>query len=1421
MQGSSVAVSEEDKRDRVISLFQYIEELNKLKQKPVLNVSEYSKAGMVLPASEIPEKSNDIYIGYDDKEAGVLLAVHRPDYEDYPDADEAKLQIIKQTEKIFTKLYDAYFELKKNPETMEIIVADGFIRDRDNDEIDHPLLTKRVRLDYDAEKNTVYVMDSEAPAELYNAAFQNISGINHKAVEQLRNDLSEFEFHPIDRENTPKFIEGMAHSLSSEGAFSENGVPSNWKDHNKILVYLNLSFIVRKRSDGTVKAVEQIISAVKNGAEIPDPILDIVCGGADETEENDQDTLEEHLAAVGGESADILLAKAANREQLEIAGRIETNDAVLVQGPPGTGKTHTIANLLGHFLANGKSVLVTSYTSKALSVLKEKVPDGLQDLCVAVLEDSNKDMEKSIDGITDFMSANTSDEMREYMERLAAERESVIKELALVRRKIFRIIKNENEIAVLDGTGYTPSKVAAYVANHSELEFIIPGSVADQLSFPLNREELDILYKSNDEISDEDESEVYVDLPRSDEVLAPKDYKSLIETMEEFEKRLGELETDSGWIGKNDPAKECFQVSKGGKTFNIAYAAKDILNNLTVLIDQDNPDGLIKIAAADGINGGVYKDKWVTLVKQIKETERYAKSVSGSQFGKRIKVPENDNLENLKDQLERAEIILRDKGRFPLFMNGKAELQEAMARTSIDGRVPETADECKLIIGYISLIQKRQRCGAYWDELLGVSGIPYFESLDPEKPERIASSWIPFIESSLFWDRDFYGPISNALYAMGIDPDELFDIRLPDSNLLKLEKKIKGIHNIIPIFAEMTDIYEKEAICSDLVKRTEEALSYGTRKESTLCKSMLEAFRDEDVDAYGSGFERVCKITEKKELIRDRRFILEKLDAAAPEWSRAIRNRAGIHGENKPPKNIIEAWKYKQYVRILSKLYEQPYIELQQECTKLNHEYRRVTADYAEKSAWYHLLSRTEGNLDMQQALNGWKLTVKKIGEGNGKNVPALKAEARRLMSLCQKAVPAWIMPINRALESLNPGKNQFDVVIIDEASQSDISSLAILFMGKKLIIVGDDKQVSPMSIGVETEKIENLKKLYIDQKIPNAHLYDGTTSIYDIASTTFQPLMLTEHFRCVPEIIGFSNMLSYDNKIKPLREAGSSRLVPAVINYRVPDGKRSGKVNRKEAECIVSLMKECIEKPEYKGKSMGIISLLGDDQAKIIQTMISKEIDPVEVKNRNILCGNASNFQGDERDVIFLSMVDSVDDSGTLPRTGFGAGDAFRKRYNVAVSRAKDQLWVVNSLDARKDLKPGDIRRLLLEYADDPSMFEIKPEGNGRESESEFVVDVAKRLLKAGFNVIQQYEVGTYKLDITVVSGKKMAAIECDGERPHSSDSLIRDAMEKQTILERLGWKFIRVRGCEYYRDANKTIEKIIEELHKAGFTV
>jgi superfamily I DNA and/or RNA helicase len=147
-------------------------------------------------------------------------------------------------------------------------------------------------------------------------------------------------------------------------------------------------------------------------------------------------------------------------------------------------------------------------------------------------------------------------------------------------------------------------------------------------------------------------------------------------------------------------------------------------------------------------------------------------------------------------------------------------------------------------------------------------------------------------------------------------------------------------------------------------------------------------------------------------------------------------------------------------------------------------------------------------------------------------------------MSECRSAVPVWVMPLSRVVENFDPCSTRFDVVIIDEASQSDVMALVALYLGKTALVVGDHEQVSPSAVGQDLGIIQNLIFQYL-QGVPNSDLYDGQISIYDLARQSFGgTTCLVEHFRCVPEIIQFSNMISYDQRIKPLRElTGRKRL--------------------------------------------------------------------------------------------------------------------------------------------------------------------------------------------------------------------------------------------------------------------------------------
>ena len=241
-------------------------------------------------------------------------------------------------------------------------------------------------------------------------------------------------------------------------------------------------------------------------------------------------------------------------------------------------------------------------------------------------------------------------------------------------------------------------------------------------------------------------------------------------------------------------------------------------------------------------------------------------------------------------------------------------------------------------------------------------------------------------------------------------------------------------------------------------------------------------------------------------------------------------------------------------------------------------------------------------------------------------------------MARASGAVPVWVMPISLVAENFDPRTTRFDVVVIDEASQADLNALIPMYLGKQVIVVGDHEQVTPLGVGQGQALLDNLRRQILED-IPNSHLFDSRFSIYDIGRQSFgDGIRLVEHFRCVPEIIAFSNQLSYDGKIKPLRESNSTQLKPACVAVRV-EGRRDGHVNKAEARRIVDLIKAMIVHPAYADKSIGVIGMVGDQQTMTIQSLILKEIPGAEIERRRIIAGSSSEFQGDERDVMLLGM--------------------------------------------------------------------------------------------------------------------------------------------------------------------------------------
>ncbi len=163
---------------------------------------------------------------------------------------------------------------------------------------------------------------------------------------------------------------------------------------------------------------------------------------------------------------DVLLGKEANEEQVQIIRRLSHSGSVIVQGPPGTGKTHTIANLIGHQLAQGKSILVTAQTAKALRVLRDKVPEVLRPLCVAVLgsdHDARRQLETSIGSITERLTTQTSESLDARAAGLRQRRKELLTESKVLQRDLRESLENEYREIVVDGRRFTPADAARYV----------------------------------------------------------------------------------------------------------------------------------------------------------------------------------------------------------------------------------------------------------------------------------------------------------------------------------------------------------------------------------------------------------------------------------------------------------------------------------------------------------------------------------------------------------------------------------------------------------------------------------------------------------------------------------------------------------------------------------------------------------------------------------------------------------------------------------------------------------------------------------------------------------------------------------------------------------------------------------------------
>jgi very-short-patch-repair endonuclease len=403
-------------------------------------------------------------------------------------------------------------------------------------------------------------------------------------------------------------------------------------------------------------------------------------------------------------------------------------------------------------------------------------------------------------------------------------------------------------------------------------------------------------------------------------------------------------------------------------------------------------------------------------------------------------------------------------------------------------------------------------------------------------------------------------------------------------------------------------------------------------------------------------------------------------------------------------------------------------------------------------------------------------------------------------------------MSVDRAIEQFAAGAH-FDVVIVDEASQADLFALPVLSLAERAVVVGDDQQIGPQ-LGF-VGPVAGLIHSHLGD-VPSAEHFDPESSLYDHAvRRSPERILLTEHFRCVPQIIEFSSKHYYDGKIMPLR-ADRPSLAP-IRTVFLESGTRApvaphGDVNLAEATALVDRVAAIVADDAYAGKSIGVISLLSTSgQAGLLLERIRETIGEDEMERRRLRVGDAYTFQGDERDVVLVSMVVSGQDG----RVAAFTRREYHRRINVAASRARDQLWIFHSVQPSA-LLPDDARSLLLTYATTPA-----PPAPAGEPENDFERDVLRRLTGRGYRPVPQFRIGAYRIDfvLNAPDGRRLA-IECDGDAYQGPEQWESD-MRRQAVLERVGnCMFVRIRGSIFAREPEAAMRPVWQRIADLGIT-
>jgi very-short-patch-repair endonuclease len=1316
-------------------------------------------------------------------------------------------------EKVYAPLFVINRDLKRLGEEFELVLGLGCLtwKTPSTQQVRRHLIAAQVTLEFDPAGGMFTLRPASDGARLA-LEIDMLDPSEQPSVPQrevVAADLAHAGDDPWDFQAIDKALRGFTQAIKEDGTYDPAAYELSGMERVPQTAFAPALLLRRRTSKGLLLAFEEVIKQLQEGETIPPGVKRLTKAATNEGAGNEPPRLPNILPSPP--NTRVYFPLPANEDQRQIVERLDGRHGVLVQGPPGTGKSHTIANLICHLLATGQRVLITAQTPRALQVLRDKLPPEIRPLCLSVLGNdkaAQDNVEDSVRNITDRADSWNAGPANEEIRKAETELDRLAQRETTLEREVrtFREAEIHNH-TISDGAYSGTAQAIAQQVRRDAQRFAWFTDVAEPESpMPIDADALSAYRDGMVRVSPQRAAEVEQCRPaRGSEIPADDTLTRLIQSSHTLRDRLRPIADGEVHLGTL-PLEELRAASSALRALQAAVHQVPTAATPWAAVALSD---VLKCAGAG----------WELLLSQTSSAVAAHHSTATALDTKDIRLPAG----------RRPDVLL-------------ADVTDLLGHFQRGGGLGFWVFRAKVVRRTIYLCREATIDGRPCDHAAALTTAK--EHL--ECSAAIAKAWT-------LWD----GKAAPTTKTSGQQIGELRELAGILARVLAIRPLADAAATVlarlhladIPALHDRRAVDEFSARCERVIVRREydvvssqlDARVHALRTVAAspnvhpVCARLADALEQRDERAVTAALADVAGLEADAARLAERARLDERISAVLPKLARSI---AATHADPAWKVRIADwkaAWRWAQADSWLAK-YADPRkaATVEAELRQVKDRIKTCLVRASAERAWHSCLSAMTSA--HQQHLNAWRQAVKKIGKGTGKHAGHWRRVAQGELQKCRDAIPAWVMPLYRVFESVTPAPGIFDVVIVDEASQCGPESLLLFYLAKKIIVVGDDKQISPSNIGIDKDQAKSLLAQHLDG-IDLAETFDVDSSLFDHGQVRLgKRITLHEHFRCMPEIIRFSNDLCYKGALVPLRQYPPKRLAPFVAR-RVPDGKREGgstsAKNQAEAEAIVDAIAACCADPMYKEKTMGVISLLGEHQAKLIERLLLKRIGAEEIDRRRIVCGDAYSFQGDERHIIFLSLVVAVKDDESR---GFSALTKLSdmQRFNVSASRAQDQLWLFHSVMPEDVGNPECMRHRLLTYFYDPARHAAgsigvdlddlrrqasnpdRPELAPAPFDSWFEVDVYLRIADRGYRVLPQYKAGRKRIDL-VVEGWSRLAIECDGDRFHTDENFDED-MARQRQLERANWRFWRVRGSTFYRDPDAALAPLWERLKEHG---